>query len=671
MKTVCSDEKYLSSSLTVGNGHVISSNDHMISSETRDEDADMKSVSEVSTELKSLSCSALPEERRNDEDLPQCTSAPQLPQGKSEAILEEHVLPEPAQAVKQESLTEEPVKQELTQQEDVKYEATKESDVLEEMPVQPEKQEIPVQPVGMADIPEELVQPELQGEDPIKPELTEEEASKDKEGEEPAKQEVEGDEAGNSEKEEDDKKLDESDRSVPGHEEHMLRDELIKLELPEERESKDDTSELPQSELDESVMPEQLLAQLGEERVHGEGKECSELIEHGDMAERGEKCVTSIKADATDSSIEVARPEERSISDELLKVEEEEEIRDPLSEREDLTQETIHQASIPSITEESKQICDGTRSSKSDDIAPKDGLVRSSERREEEIASNGAMAEQSEDTRKDTNECFDHDASLHDDSSGKELVGGRERELTLSGLASDSPHAERKPHLLPVETHPLVEEMVPSVTLDSPSLAEGTAMSVEEPHPSLDEPRPFDDELPPSPSAQTERESLGQAHPSTNEPRPPQEHPLPATAHVQDNSSSKQLSVGEDEVAITSTSSDTLLDTLQVLSSLTAQDDNLPLKESEHSKMAADDIMEGERTNQEPAVEEPWSPGATALANDIESLLSVVQAPLGEEQVVKVPSISRHSRYYRVSVKSSTPKSSRRGQDGEDYATVS
>lgn len=663
MKTVCSDEKYLSSSLTVGNGHVISSNDHMISSETRDEDADMKSVSEVSTdsELKSLSCSALPEERRNDEDLPQCTSAPQLPQGKSEAILEEHVLPEPAQAVKQESLTEEPVKQELTQQEDVKYEATKES---EEMSVQPEKQDTPVQPVvkiDVADIPEELVQPELQGEDPTKSESTEEEASKEEEGEEPAKQEVEqvqGDQAGDSVKEKDDKKLDE----LPGHEEHMLRDEL---ELPEERESKDDTSELPQSELDESVMPEQLLAQLGEERVHGEEKECSELIKHGDTTEKGEKCVTSIKADATDSSTEVARPEERSISDELLKVEEEE-IRDRLSEREDLTQETIHQASIPSITEESKEICDVTRSSKSDDIAPKDGLVRSSERREEEIASNGAMAEQSEDTRKDTNECFDHDASLHDDSSGKELVGGRERELTLSGLASDSPHAERKPHLLPVETHPLVEEMVPSVTLDSPSLAEGTAMSVEEPHPSLDEPRPFDNELPPSPSAQTEGESLEQPHPSTNEP---QEHPLPATAHVQDNSSSEQLSGGEDEVAITSSS--TLLDTLQVLSSLTAQDDNLPSKESEHSKMAADDIMEGERTNQEPAVEGPWSPGATALANDIESLLSVVQAPLGEEQVVKVPSISRHSRYYRVSVKSSTPKSSRRGQDGEDYITVS
>ena len=61
--------------------------------------------------------------------------------------------------------------------------------------------------------------------------------------------------------------------------------------------------------------------------------------------------------------------------------------------------------------------------------------------------------------------------------------------------------------------------------------------------------------------------------------------------------------------------------------------------------------------------EVPWSPGVESLASDVKDLLSAVQAPLGEEQMVRVPSISRHSRYYRVSVKGSTPKSGRRDQE--------
>ena len=61
--------------------------------------------------------------------------------------------------------------------------------------------------------------------------------------------------------------------------------------------------------------------------------------------------------------------------------------------------------------------------------------------------------------------------------------------------------------------------------------------------------------------------------------------------------------------------------------------------------------------------EPPWSPNTASLARDIQDLLSAVQAPLEEEQMVRVPSISRNSRYYRVSVKGSTPKTSRRGQE--------
>ena len=64
-----------------------------------------------------------------------------------------------------------------------------------------------------------------------------------------------------------------------------------------------------------------------------------------------------------------------------------------------------------------------------------------------------------------------------------------------------------------------------------------------------------------------------------------------------------------------------------------------------------------------PAVEAPWSPNTASLARDVQDLLSAVQAPLEEEQMVRVPSISRNSRYYRVSVKGSTPKGSRRGLD--------
>lgn len=68
--------------------------------------------------------------------------------------------------------------------------------------------------------------------------------------------------------------------------------------------------------------------------------------------------------------------------------------------------------------------------------------------------------------------------------------------------------------------------------------------------------------------------------------------------------------------------------------------------------------------------EVPWSPGVESLASDVKDLLSAVQAPLGEEQMVRVPSISRHSRYYRVSVKGSTPKSGRRDQEvSNNYLT--
>ena len=59
----------------------------------------------------------------------------------------------------------------------------------------------------------------------------------------------------------------------------------------------------------------------------------------------------------------------------------------------------------------------------------------------------------------------------------------------------------------------------------------------------------------------------------------------------------------------------------------------------------------------------PWSPNTASLARDVQDLLTAVQAPLEEEQMVRVPSISRNSRYYRVSIKGSTPKSSRRGQE--------
>ena len=80
----------------------------------------------------------------------------------------------------------------------------------------------------------------------------------------------------------------------------------------------------------------------------------------------------------------------------------------------------------------------------------------------------------------------------------------------------------------------------------------------------------------------------------------------------------------------------------------------------EHSASAE---REEPTSSSPPAVEAPWSPNTASLVRDVQDLLSAVQAPLEEEQMVRVPSISRNSRYYRVSVKGSTPKGSRRGLD--------
>ena len=75
-----------------------------------------------------------------------------------------------------------------------------------------------------------------------------------------------------------------------------------------------------------------------------------------------------------------------------------------------------------------------------------------------------------------------------------------------------------------------------------------------------------------------------------------------------------------------------------------------------------DDSMSAEREKLAvSSPEAPWSPNTASLARDVQDLLSAVQAPLEAEQMVRVPSISRNSRYYRVSVKGSTPKASRRG----------
>ena len=146
-------------------------------------------------------------------------------------------------------------------------------------------------------------------------------------------------------------------------------------------------------------------------------------------------------------------------------------------------------------------------------------------------------------------------------------------------------------------------------------------------------------------------------HPSSAEPHPP---------HVKDVSPSLSLEIRVNEATPPKMPPVTEEGSLDITQAGLIIGDNLP------HLMSMDDSLEDERKEAESLVDPPWSPGAEALANDVQDLLSVVRAPLDVEQMVKVPSISRHSRYYRVSVKSSTPKASRRGQEKQkDDATVS
>ena len=101
-------QTHLSTSLSVPNGHVITSKEQdqmTIDSPASMEDhqtveADLTSPSEISTEcdLYSLSCSALPDKisasESYDHDVPQSVSAPQLPQrGKEEEEKEQEDKP--------------------------------------------------------------------------------------------------------------------------------------------------------------------------------------------------------------------------------------------------------------------------------------------------------------------------------------------------------------------------------------------------------------------------------------------------------------------------------------------------------------------------------------------------------------------------------------------------
>ena len=151
--------------------------------------------------------------------------------------------------------------------------------------------------------------------------------------------------------------------------------------------------------------------------------------------------------------------------------------------------------------------------------------------------------------------------------------------------------------------------------------------------------------------------SSAEPHPSTTEPHPP---------HVKDVSPSLSPEIRVNEATPPKRPPATGEGSLDITQAGLIIGDNLP------HLMSMDDSLEDERKEAESLVDPPWSPGAEALANDVQDLLSAVRAPLDVEQMVKVPSISRHSRYYRVSVKSSTPKASRRGQEEQkEDATVS
>ena len=175
---------------------------------------------------------------------------------------------------------------------------------------------------------------------------------------------------------------------------------------------------------------------------------------------------------------------------------------------------------------------------------------------------------------------------------------------------------------------------------------------------------------------------LGQSNDSSSSPKPEIREPPPP-------SDSPPAAAGEDPasqvlVSPSSTYSPPVLpDTehLNTTDSSTAEaaavvgkDTPLPVPESSLSESppkaeeltSLDTSLAAEGVDSDSqALEPPWSPKTASLARDVKDLLKEVQAPLVAEQMVKVPSISRNSRYYRHSVKSSTPKSSRRGLEEE------
>lgn len=294
--------------------------------------------------------------------------------------------------------------------------------------------------------------------------------------------------------------------------------------------------------------------------------------------------------------------------------------------------------------------------------------------------------------------------STGEDTLTRHIAG--EVEASLSGHESTNhsmvPQAEEEGggEVLPVEasqqddtvpcevdssvTVPPAKERVSDVTslrVSDPSLS--SKLENKELHPSHNDspskPHPSHSDSHSSASPSEPHPSLSEPHPSPGEPylSPGEPHPSPSDSHSE-LPLERTLKILEErsQALVESLSSPLTSSPAMPHESLDASESSPPpgddssaslrlvslhsdsSPKAEHCTSADITVTSNDRGDSERILlEPPWSPGTEALASDIQNLLSVVQAPLAANQVVKVPSISRNNRYYRVSVKGSTPKS--------------
>ena len=221
------------------------------------------------------------------------------------------------------------------------------------------------------------------------------------------------------------------------------------------------------------------------------------------------------------------------------------------------------------------------------------------------------------------------------------------------------------------ETPPTIPEATPSSSEIPPTLSE-SPLNVESLTLGENSPSHSDEQAPPqiNPTASMDTEDLQTAAGQTSQLTPASIEtgtPLSDVTHDPINTHHLDTTPSNEQSSIPDKSPlpERELEREKSADSLAQSQDPPTLEEPpviELFSSSPDNSMSAEREKLAvSSPEPPWSPNTASLARDVQDLLSAVQAPLEAEQMVRVPSISRNSRYYRVSVKGSTPKASRRG----------